>query len=99
MSVHISCDQTEIMMMVLRGSKWAHLNVTYDKIRRIQFDTCKAMRWLVVPSPSEKITIECSASSEPLVFLKSKEKQYWDQYKVELSAFAKRNRITFADNT
>ena len=49
--------------------------------------------------PSEKITIMIKGRGESIVYLKSKEKDYFDDYKEDLSAYAKKYRLTFFDNT
>lgn len=81
------------------GNQWRNVNISAEKIKRIQFDKCKEKISLFKTGDSEKITIETAAVPEPIVYYKQKEKEFFDSYKEQLEKFAKNNRITFADNT
>ncbi|MGI6040504.1 MAG: hypothetical protein GX257_07105 [Clostridiales bacterium] len=96
---HLLCDKTEIVVTVLMGNQWRNVNITADKIKRIQFDKCKERVFLFKTVDSEKITIEYSPSEIPIVIYKQKEKKFFDDYKTRLEKFAKNNILTFIDNT
>ncbi len=96
---HLICDKTEIIATVLMGNQYRNVNLTADKIRRIQFDKYEAKAFLRKPTESEKITIESSGAPVPIIFEKSKEKEFFDGYKTQLEKFAKDNHLTFVDNT
>lgn len=96
---HLICDKTEIIVTVLMGNQWRNVNVTADKIKRIQFDKCKEKVGLFKMGDSEKISVETSGSPMPLVIFRQKEKQFFDGYKEQLEKFAKNNHLTFIDNT
>lgn len=96
---HLLCDKTEIIVTVLMGNQWRNINITADKIRRIQFDKCKERVSLFKIGDSEKISIEYSPSPAPVVLFKQKEKKYFEDYKKQLEKFAKDNHLTFVDNT
>jgi hypothetical protein len=93
---HLIIDKTELIATLLMGNQWRNVAVTADKIRRIQYDKC-VEKSLFKKVESEKITIEASASP-PIVFFKSKEKEFFEEYKQDLEKFAKNNRLTFVDN-
>lgn len=95
---HILCDQTEIILAVPLKNKYKHLNLTYEDISRIQFDACTERKLLFKTVPSEKITIMTGKHPGPVVFTRENEKKFWDEYKTNLTKFAKDNNITFADN-
>jgi len=96
---HLLCDKTEIIVTVLMGNQWRNINITADKIKRIQFDKCKEKVSLFKMGDSERISIETSFSPMPIMIFKQKEKQFFDSYKEQLEKFAKNNRLTFVDNT
>jgi hypothetical protein len=87
-------DKTEIVLMT---DKSQILNLTYDQIVRIQFDKCIEKK-LFSKFDSEKIEIMTRKQSEPVIYYKSKEKEFFEEYKEELAKFAKANRITFINN-
>lgn len=100
---HLLFDKTEILAMVLveneRAQKTAKMiNLKYDKIVSITIKP-HVEKTIFGKKPSEIIEIVVSGRSEPLVYTKMKEKQYWEGYKAGLKNFAKDNRITFADET
>lgn len=94
---HIFVDNTEIVLIDLSGKKAAVLNLTSDKIIRIQFDSIKEMK-LFKKIPSEKISFVIRGREKPLAFTKKKEKEFFDAYKDELTGFIKRHHITFVNN-
>ncbi|MGI5900341.1 MAG: hypothetical protein ACOX8S_10540 [Christensenellales bacterium] len=90
-------DKTEIVVVDLSGKRAQALNLTYDKIVSIQFDNSTFSK-LFKKVPSEKITITIRGRETPVVFFEELEKKYWDQYKSDLTKFAKDNRISFRNN-
>ncbi len=93
----IVCDKTEIILVDERNNDQIY-NLTYDQIMQIQIDTCNEFSWFR-KIPSEKIEVFARKLAEPFVFLKNKNKQYFDEYKIELKEFAKNHRIAFSDLT
>ena len=96
---HLLCDKTEIIVTVLMGNQWRNVNITSDRIKRIQFDKCREKSFPFKSVDSEKITIEYSPSEIPIVIFKEKEKKFFDGYKTQLATFAKNNHLPFVDNT
>jgi len=94
---HIMFDKTEIVLIVMGKKKPQVLNVTYDKIMRIQFDRFM-VRKLFKKVPSEKIIIMIRGRDSAVEFTKLKEKKFFGIYKEGLRKFAKDNRLTFIDN-
>jgi hypothetical protein len=93
---HLIVDKTEVIVTVLMGNQWRNVPIPADKIKRIQFDKCQEKVWKVLKKDSEKITIEAAM---PVTIFKLKEAQFFDSYKQQLAEFAKRNNLTFFDNT
>ena len=91
----IICDKTEIILLDERKNDQVY-NFAYDQIKQIQIDTCNEFSWFR-KIPSEKIEVYANKFAEPFVFLKSKNKQYFEEYKTELKKFADNNRIAFED--
>jgi hypothetical protein len=94
---HIMFDKTEIVLIVMGKKKPQVLNVTYDKIMRIQFDRFMERKFFK-KVPSEKIIIMIRGRDSAVEFTKLKEKKYFEKYKEGLRKFAKDNRLTFMDN-
>lgn len=95
---HIYFDKTEIMMMFLDGNQYQTINLTYDKIIRIQFDKCTEKKFFR-KVPSERIQIVTNCRNKPIEYTKMREKKYFDEYKQGLAKFAKDNRISFIDGS
>lgn len=95
---HLICDRTEIIATLLMGNRWANVSARADRIRRIQFDFIDVRRFIFLKSRDERISVEVSGGA-PITFLRSAEKQFFDEYKTRLAKFAKDNNITFADLT
>ena len=94
---HIFVDNTEVVLIDLSGKKAAVLNLTSDKIIRIQFDEIKEMK-LFKRIPSEKISFVIRGREKPVTFTKKKEKEFFEAYKDELTEFVKKHHITFVNN-
>ncbi len=92
----IVCDKTEIILVDGKNDQ-VH-NLTYDQIIRIQIKTCNEFSWFK-KVPSEKIEVFARKYAEPFVFLKNKNRQFYEEYKIGLKEFAKKNRIVFNDWT
>ena len=94
----ITVDKTEIVFIDTSGKRAQIRNLTYEKIMRIQFAKFDE-RKLLKKLPSEKIEIFGSGRHEPYVFTRLKNEDFFDEYKEKLAEFAKRNRVTFTDDT
>ena len=95
----ITCDKTEIVFFDTSGKRARVVNLTYDKIVSIQFDNSSVKKLFGLKTvPSKKISITVRGASNPLVLFEADEKEYWEQYKKEVSAFCKDNRVSFHNN-
>ncbi len=94
----ITFDKTEIVLGFPAGKRFVVLNVSYDNIQRIQFDSIMELK-LLRRVASEKITITTSKREQPIAYTKLKHEKFWDDYKSGFATFSKNNHITFADNT
>lgn len=94
---HLIMDKTEIIATLLLGNRWANVSARADRITRIQFDHITTRKLIFFKVKDEQITI--TTNPMPIVFRRSQEKGYFDEYKQRLAKFAKDNNITFADNT
>ena len=90
-------DKTEIIVVDLSGKRAQALNLTYDKIVSIQFDNATVSK-LFKKIPCEKITITIRGKEAPIVYFEADEKKNWEQYKTDLTKFAKDNKISFRNN-
>ncbi len=95
---HIFFDKTEIVLSIASSSQYSTLNLSYSDISRISFDPVKERKFIFKRVDSEKITITTGKSDEPIVFKKSNEKKFWNEYKTKLEEFAIRNNISFVNN-
>lgn len=93
----IICDKTEIILLDESNYDQVHA-LTYDQIKEIRISLCHEYSWFK-KIPSAKIEIFTTRFTEPLVFFKSKNRPYFEEYKMELKKFATNNRITFNDST
>jgi hypothetical protein len=94
----ILCDKTELVLTIVGKKKVDTINLTYNQITSITIEDCKEFRFFRTV-PSERILIRTSKRPEPITYTKCKEKKFFDEYKQELTEFAKNNRITFYNNT
>lgn len=94
---HLIMDKTEIIATLLLGNQWRNVSARADRITRIQFDHITTRKFIFFKVKDEQITI--TTNPMPIVFRRSQEKQFFDEYKERLTKFAKDNNITFADNT
>ena len=93
----IMVDKTEIVIAVEGKKRWTSHNLTYDEINRIQFGTDE-VRKLFKRVPVRSIKIFSSRLGQPATFLENKHKDYFEEYREKLKAFAERNRISFQDD-
>jgi len=93
---HILVDKTELVLNVEGKKKFEVVNLTYDQIVRVQFDKIKD-RFLFLQNDSEAITI-VSSKRGSIIFKKSKEKSFFEDYKKGLEKFCKDNNVTFTNN-
>ncbi|WP_105615440.1 hypothetical protein [Vallitalea okinawensis] len=93
----ILLDKTELVLIVAGKKEVKTLNLTYEDIQAIIFEPCREFRYFNVVS-SERIVINTSQSSHPILYPKLKNKKYFEEYKQGLTRFAISNRITFHNN-
>ena len=92
-------DKSEVVLLVPGKKRVANYNLTNSTITRIQFDKCTERKFGIFPVQSEKITIITPKAGVPIVYTKSENKEFFDEYKAELAKYAKEYRVTFIDNT
>ena len=91
----ILCDKTELVLMVLGKKKASVVNLTYEQIINIRVEPVKEFK-LFRYVPSERIVI-ARKKGDPIIYRKSQEKKYFEEYKQELKRFAADHRIVFHD--
>ncbi len=95
---HIFCEKTELVLIIIAGNGAFPMNLTYDQIVRIQFEPCTERKFLFFKVPSQKIVIVTRKNERPVEYFYSKEKQFFEEYKMELEKFARNNRVSFTNN-
>ena len=95
----IYVDKTEIVFLVPTKNNMARHNLAARDIVRIQFDKSVANILGFIKKESEAITVVSGKLKKPIVYKKSQNKKFFDEYKCELAKFAKDNNVTFADKT
>jgi len=96
----VMIDKAELVLFVPTKDGMTSFNLAASNIVRIQYDKCVETSFFgLVKKDSEKITIVTPKRPTPIEYYKSKNAQYFDEYKAELEAYAKANRVTFTDNT
>ncbi|MDP4180759.1 MAG: hypothetical protein Q8942_06680 [Bacillota bacterium] len=93
----LSCskDWTTIEIADFDDKKTLYLN--YYDINKIQFDEALINK-LFRKVRTEKIRIFVNTSSKPIEFTKHNNEMYFEEYKQELSKFARDNSIHLIDN-
>ncbi len=91
-------DKTELVCGIVFGSSASVVNLKYSDIISIKFIPTPEKK-LFKTVMSERIEIKCKNQAYPIVYLKSQEKKFWENYKDGLRKFAKDNRITLEDET
>ena len=94
----IFVDKTELVLMVPKKNKVVRKSLTSGEIARIQFDKQETKLFGIFNIETEAIKIVSGKLGAPIVYKKSQNKKYFDEYKRELEKFAKDNFVTFADN-
>jgi len=94
----IFVDKTELVLMVPKKNKVVRKSLTSGEIARIQFDKQETKLFGIFNIETEVIKIVSGKLGAPIVYKKSQNKKYFDEYKRELEKFAKDNFVTFADN-
>lgn len=92
-------DKTEIVFMVPGQKKVVRRELAAKDIVRIQFDESDSKLLGIIPQKSETITVVSGKVGTPIVYKKSQNKKYFDEYKSGLARFAKENNVTFTNNT
>lgn len=95
----IFLDKTEIVFMVPAQKKVVRRELAAKDIVRIQFDAKDTKLLGIIPQKDETITVVSGKLGTPIVYKKSQNKKYFDEYKSGLARFAKENNVTFTDNT
>ena len=95
----IFLDKTEIVFMVPAQKKVVRRELAAKDIVRIQFDAKETKLLGIIPQKDETITVVSGKLGAPIVYKKSQNKKYFDEYKTGLARFAKENNVTFTDNT
>jgi hypothetical protein len=95
---HLFFDKTEITAAVLSSNPPHVANLQASRISSIIIKPFEE-KVAFGKKPSERIEIFVRGNSEPIVYTKLKEKEFWERYKTGLKKFAKDNRITFTDET
>ena len=95
----IYVDKTEIVFLVPTKNSMVRHNITAKDISRIQFDKSQKNILGFIKSETETITVVSGKAGAPIVYKKSQNKKFFDEYKKELEKFAKDNNVTFADET
>ena len=93
----ILVDKTELVLAVEGKKNWKSYNLTYDQIVRIQFGTDLVRQWFK-KVPVHSIRIFTPKTEEPILYLESRHREYFEEYLEKLQAFAKRNHISFQDH-
>jgi hypothetical protein len=95
---NIICDRTEIILVDTDKKSAESYNFTSEQVSRIEIDKHEEVSWFK-KIPSEKIAVYTRKRAEPFVYVRGKNKQYFDEYKRELEKFAREHRIIFNDLT
>ncbi len=95
----IFLDKTEIVFMVPAQKKVVRRELAAKDIVRIQFDAKETKLLGIIPQKDETITVVSGKLGTPIVYRKTQNKKYFDEYKSGLARFAKENNVTFTDNT
>ncbi len=95
---HMFFDKTEIVLSIASKSQYSTMNLTYSDIARISFDPIVERKFIFKKVNSEKITFTTGKSDKPIVFRKSNEKKFWNEYKTKLEKFILDNNISFLNN-
>ena len=94
----IFCDGFEMILLYDGNQKEETLSLKANEIARIQFEKFEERKMFFLKVPSEKIEIRPSKLNYSIVYTKSRAKELFDQYKVELTKFAQDNKVTFYNN-
>ena len=94
----IFLDKTEIVFMVPAQKKVVRRELAAKDIVRIQFDAKETKLLGIIPQKDETITVVSGKLGTPIVYRKTQNKKYFDEYKSGLARFAKENYVTFTDN-
>jgi len=95
---HIFFDNTEVVIMYSEGKNWKTANLPAGKIVSITIEPAES-KGLFGKKNDERIVIRSGMFMEPVIYLKSKEKQFFDSYKAGWEKFCRDNRVTYYDNT
>lgn len=95
----ILLDKSEVVLFVPTKNNYITNNLVSSQILRIQFDKITERKFGIIPQESEKIAIITSKNPDGIVYTKAKNKKFFDEYKAELTEYAKEYNIKLIDNT
>lgn len=92
----LSCSKDWTTLTIADFDEKKTLYLNYYDINRIEFDEMFINK-LFKKIRSEKIQIFTNTSSAPIEFTKHKHEKYFEEYKQELTKFARDNKISLID--
>lgn len=92
-------DKMEIVFLVPAKNKTVRHNLAASDITRIQFDKSVTNILGFIKREEETITVVSGKVGAPMVYKRSQNKKHFDEYRRGLEEFARRNNVTFMDNT
>ncbi len=92
----LSCSKDWTTLTIANFDEKKTLYLNYYDINRIEFDEMIISK-LFKKIRSEKIQIFTNISSTPIEFAKHKHEKYFEEYKQELTKFARDNKISLID--
>ena len=96
----ILIDKAEVIFFVPTKNKPKRYSLMASDINRIQFDKCVTKSLFgLIKKETESINVFAGKLGAPIVYIKDEHKKLFDEYKRDLEEYAKKNYITFADNT
>ncbi|KNY26634.1 hypothetical protein [Pseudobacteroides cellulosolvens] len=92
----LSCSRDWTTLTIANFDEKKTLYLNYYDINRIEFDEMLISK-LFKKVRSEKIQIFTNTFSTPIEFTKHKDEKYFEEYKQELTKFARDNKISLID--
>ncbi|HEY9061174.1 MAG TPA: hypothetical protein VIO64_11840 [Pseudobacteroides sp.] len=92
----LSCSKDWTTLSIANFDEKKTLYLNYNDINRIEFDEILINK-LFRKIRTEKIQIFTNTSSTPIEFIKHNHEKYFEEYKQELSKFARDNKISLID--
>lgn len=95
----IYIDKAEMVLIVPGKKGTSNYNLKSTDISRIQIQNCTEYILGFIPVESEKIVIETSKISTPITYTRKDNQDLFDDYKEEITQYAKENRVQLTDET